>query len=1626
MASLIIGDISTFPVNLDPAIITGSLLVSGSSSDPKIDIKGPAAGVAIRATGSIDITGDLLVGGTTTTINSTTLTVDDKNIELGSTASPSDTSADGGGITLKGASDYTIAWTNSTDRWHFNQGIQVDGYPIIAKKDNDHTGGAMIAVEQDGTGDAIYKAILTGGPTYTFGIDNSDDNKFKLGYHATSATEGVHTNTLLTVISGGGVGIGEDTPLAKLHVKSGESSVSTFDTKADDLIIENNTNAGISIAGGATHVVGLYFPDASDPDLAYVKYDHGANAMAIRTNGSDALHIDSSQRLGVGVSDPDSKIEVLSTTTQQKWSYDANSFATVTVADASHTTVATGESGNLTLDAAGAIVLDADSGDVTFSDAGVAQLAVDMDGTAGEIIVKPMVASDDLVFKTQGNTEVLRFEDNGDVDIAGGFGSTGVTVSSAGAISIDGISTLGATTGATVSAAGLLNINNTTDATSTTDGSLQTDGGLSVALDTVVGNDLILLSDASVVHFGAGKDITLTHVADTGLTLKNVSTTGNSGVGAVLTLATGDTGITSTNVLGEIKFQAPDEAAGSDAILTAAGIAAVSTGAFSGTSNATKLSFRTAQSEAATEKMYLSPSGQLVLPTDGVAITMGANYEIALTHRHNEGLQLSHSGTTDNLPVKLTLKSFEADVQADDVIGALDFKGGDGLGGDAILVCAGIEAVSEGDFSATNNATKLSFKTAVSEAAAEKMALSSAGNLSIAGDLTVTGNDITFGNGATIVNTSSNLLTITEAEVLLPTTSKLSFHDTGGGENIVASSDGHLEVNAGTTLDMTAPTVDITASTAVTMTTPSMVIDSDTAEKPVLEIKNTHAGAAGATLQLTKDGASVADNDVVGNLTFVSEDEGSNVQTYANIVTAIDVDAAGEESGKLSLKVASHDGGVEDGLVLTGGSVDAEVDVTIGNGAASVVTVPGFISIGGHAINDVDVAGEFVDSDEHLMTAAAINDRFAISGAVDELNELSDVSFGSGDLTITSLDTLTTSATAHNAAGTALLIQGGNTTAGTTNNIAGGNLTLAAGQGKGTGAGGDIIFKTANQAAGSASSINALATALTISDDLSSTFAGDATFGADDTGVDVRIFSATASEGLLYDASEDELGLLLTTKLKFHDIGGGEEIFASANGHLEINSGTTLDMTAPTVDINASTAVTIDGPAVTITSSTSAKPVLTLSNTNADANSAELKFNNDSATGADNDVMGKISFYGTDAAENAEQELAFLDAIITDSADGSEAASMRFFVAENDGTRTAGLVIAGQADADGEVDVTIGAGAASTTTVAGELTAANSTFNISQSSSDVTIKATTSNKDMKFNVNDGGVDTTVMTLDGDVSAAIMNKVFAKTITAVAAANETHTEVQTNTSPFVTVNCSGTSIEGNATDGFHDLGLIAGTVAGQTVTVSVGAGDFPTTILGVRIARGPTKAIAAGLGVASLPTNGHTLIITDSAGTANTITFDTGVSIGSSARNASTTNVATVGIASTPTTTQVAQAIVLVQNQMLDANDNSVLAVVGSGASFILLQTVGGVAGNTGQTGAIAGTAPSAGSIGDSTGAGFVAGAAAPSGLDTSYSRFGFSLLDQTRTFVGGGSESATFVWDGTKWVHVSGGTALTS
>ena len=80
-----------------------------------------------------------------------------------------------------------------------------------------------------------------------------------------------------------------------------------------------------------------------------------------------------------------------------------------------------------------------------------------------------------------------------------------------------------ALTATTVTASGIVKTDDATEATSTTDGSLQTDGGLSVVKDAVFGDDIKLLSDSSVIAFGADGDTTLTHTDGTGLTLNSTN-----------------------------------------------------------------------------------------------------------------------------------------------------------------------------------------------------------------------------------------------------------------------------------------------------------------------------------------------------------------------------------------------------------------------------------------------------------------------------------------------------------------------------------------------------------------------------------------------------------------------------------------------------------------------------------------------------------------------------------------------------------------------------------------------------------------------------------------------------------------------------------------------------------------------------------------------------------------------------------------------------------------------------------------------------------------------------------------------------------------------------------------------
>ena len=76
-------------------------------------------------TGTLVIAGNLQVDGVTTTVNSETLTVSDKNITLASNAT-SNSTANGAGLTVAGA-NATLNYNGTTDEWEFNKNLRLSG-----------------------------------------------------------------------------------------------------------------------------------------------------------------------------------------------------------------------------------------------------------------------------------------------------------------------------------------------------------------------------------------------------------------------------------------------------------------------------------------------------------------------------------------------------------------------------------------------------------------------------------------------------------------------------------------------------------------------------------------------------------------------------------------------------------------------------------------------------------------------------------------------------------------------------------------------------------------------------------------------------------------------------------------------------------------------------------------------------------------------------------------------------------------------------------------------------------------------------------------------------------------------------------------------------------------------------------------------------------------------------------------------------------------------------------------------------------------------------------------------------------------------------------------------------------
>lgn len=99
------------------------------------------------------------------------------------------------------------------------------------------------------------------------------------------------------IVASGNVGIGETDPLGTVHIRTSDASLSSVNANADDLIVENNGNCGMSICSSTTGEGNINFIDSGDTNIGRIQYTHSDNNMIFRANDTEAMRITGSRLL---------------------------------------------------------------------------------------------------------------------------------------------------------------------------------------------------------------------------------------------------------------------------------------------------------------------------------------------------------------------------------------------------------------------------------------------------------------------------------------------------------------------------------------------------------------------------------------------------------------------------------------------------------------------------------------------------------------------------------------------------------------------------------------------------------------------------------------------------------------------------------------------------------------------------------------------------------------------------------------------------------------------------------------------------------------------------------------------------------------------------------------------------------------------------------------------------------------------------------------------------------------------------------------------------------------------------------------------------------------------------------
>ncbi len=321
-----------------------------NASDQLAFATGGVERILIDDNGDVTISGSLTVNGTTTTIDSTTLTVEDKNIELGVVDTPSDTTADGGGITLKGATDKTLNWVDSTDSWTSSENVDLASGKTYKIAGTDVLSGSTLGSGVTGSSLTSVGTITTGvwnGTALTadaIGADaiNGDkiaDDSIDSEHYVDGSIDNVHVSASAAIAGTkispdfGAQDLTVDTNVLHVSATSNHVGIGTTNAGSADLAIVRARDVsnyarfsiGQNVDGqgstGGNHL-GLWY-GTSNSDRADIFTSAGNMNFWVdgaadgtgqftfgRTFSTTWMTIDDSGRVGVGTASPDTSLEV--------------------------------------------------------------------------------------------------------------------------------------------------------------------------------------------------------------------------------------------------------------------------------------------------------------------------------------------------------------------------------------------------------------------------------------------------------------------------------------------------------------------------------------------------------------------------------------------------------------------------------------------------------------------------------------------------------------------------------------------------------------------------------------------------------------------------------------------------------------------------------------------------------------------------------------------------------------------------------------------------------------------------------------------------------------------------------------------------------------------------------------------------------------------------------------------------------------------------------------------------------------------------------------------------------------------------------------------------------------------